>query len=196
MLSMVSGSRGFAANPLDGADFPVRAGAPAGGDDHRLHRRPLGRAARADAVRDRGGAAGVERDAVARRLGGEAAVEEVRDSSLMASQPATAGLGPSAKPRSKPRDSIRSWPLTDRIAYGLCWAAGIALCVIAAMDRAVHGDQGHLLPETEPARAVARRLAEPERLGRLPRPDRGHVPRDRDRHRRWRRRSAWRWRCG
>lgn len=47
--------------------------------------------------------------------------------------PATAGLGPPpAKPRSKPRDSIRSWPLTDRIAYGLCWAAGIALCLIAA----------------------------------------------------------------
>jgi phosphate transport system permease protein len=36
-----------------------------------------------------------------------------------------------AKPRNKPRDSIRSWPLTDRIAYGLCWVAGIALCVIA-----------------------------------------------------------------
>jgi phosphate transport system permease protein len=39
---------------------------------------------------------------------------------------------PPAKPRGKPRDSIRSWPLTDRIAYGLCWAAGIALCAIAA----------------------------------------------------------------
>jgi phosphate transport system permease protein len=49
----------------------------------------------------------------------------------MASQPATAGLGSSTKPRSKPRDSIGSWPLTDRIAYGLCWAAGIALCLIA-----------------------------------------------------------------
>jgi phosphate transport system permease protein len=36
-----------------------------------------------------------------------------------------------AKSRSKPRDSIRSWPLADRIAYGLCWAAGIALCLIA-----------------------------------------------------------------
>jgi phosphate transport system permease protein len=64
-------------------------------------------------------------------LGGEAAVEEVRDQSLMASQPATAGLGPSTGPRSKPRDSIGSWPLSDRIAYGLCWAAGIALCLIA-----------------------------------------------------------------
>lgn len=38
---------------------------------------------------------------------------------------------PTAKPRSKPRDSISSWPLSDRIAYGLCWAAGIALCLIA-----------------------------------------------------------------
>jgi phosphate transport system permease protein len=50
----------------------------------------------------------------------------------MPSQPATAGTGPAAKPRSKPRDSIGSWPLTDRIAYVLCWAAGIALCAIAA----------------------------------------------------------------
>jgi phosphate transport system permease protein len=38
---------------------------------------------------------------------------------------------PPAKPRRKPRDSISSWPVTDRIAYGLCWAAGIALCLIA-----------------------------------------------------------------
>jgi phosphate transport system permease protein len=50
----------------------------------------------------------------------------------MASQPATAGTMPPAKPRAKPRDSIGSWPLSDRIAYVLCWAAGIALCAIAA----------------------------------------------------------------
>jgi phosphate transport system permease protein len=50
----------------------------------------------------------------------------------MVSEPATAGAVPPAKPWSKPRDSIGSWPLTDRIAYGLCWAAGIALCAIAA----------------------------------------------------------------
>jgi phosphate transport system permease protein len=49
----------------------------------------------------------------------------------MASQPATIGTGPAAKRRSRPRDSISSWPLTDRIAYYLCWAAGIALCLIA-----------------------------------------------------------------
>jgi phosphate transport system permease protein len=30
------------------------------------------------------------------------------------------------------RDSSRSWPLLDRVAYWLCWAAGIGLCLIAA----------------------------------------------------------------
>jgi phosphate transport system permease protein len=31
-----------------------------------------------------------------------------------------------------PRASTASWPLADRIAYGLCWAIGIALCVVTA----------------------------------------------------------------
>jgi len=30
-----------------------------------------------------------------------------------------------------PRDSTSDWPLLDRAAYWLCWATGIALCVIA-----------------------------------------------------------------
>ena len=30
-----------------------------------------------------------------------------------------------------PRDSTSSWPLLDRLAYGLCWATGIGLCLIA-----------------------------------------------------------------
>jgi phosphate transport system permease protein len=30
------------------------------------------------------------------------------------------------------RDSIGSWPLSDRIAYALCWAMGIGLCVTTA----------------------------------------------------------------
>jgi phosphate transport system permease protein len=34
-----------------------------------------------------------------------------------------------ARPR---RESTSSWPLADRLAYGLCWATGIGLCVIAA----------------------------------------------------------------
>jgi phosphate transport system permease protein len=33
---------------------------------------------------------------------------------------------------SAPRDSAASWPLIDRIGYGVAWAAGIALCVITA----------------------------------------------------------------
>lgn len=31
-----------------------------------------------------------------------------------------------------PRQSTASWPLIDRLGYWLCWASGIALCVIAA----------------------------------------------------------------
>ncbi|HXA54546.1 MAG TPA: ABC transporter permease subunit [Solirubrobacteraceae bacterium] len=29
------------------------------------------------------------------------------------------------------RESTASWPLIDRLAYGLCWAVGIGLCVVA-----------------------------------------------------------------
>jgi len=29
------------------------------------------------------------------------------------------------------RDSVRTWPLSDRIAYLLCWGVGIGLCLIA-----------------------------------------------------------------
>jgi phosphate transport system permease protein len=35
------------------------------------------------------------------------------------------------KSRRHPRDSVGSWPLIDRVAFGLCWAAGIGLCVAA-----------------------------------------------------------------
>jgi phosphate transport system permease protein len=45
--------------------------------------------------------------------------------------PLTPPLG--ARRTSRPRDSVRSWPLIDRIAYLLCWAAGIGLCVIAGV---------------------------------------------------------------
>jgi phosphate transport system permease protein len=30
------------------------------------------------------------------------------------------------------RESVRSWPVVDRIAYGMCWAVGIGLCVATA----------------------------------------------------------------
>lgn len=31
-----------------------------------------------------------------------------------------------------PRERISSWPLVDRLFYGLCWLSGIVLCLIAA----------------------------------------------------------------
>jgi phosphate transport system permease protein len=41
------------------------------------------------------------------------------------------GGGPGARKRPK-RDSLSSWRWGDRIAFVLCWAAGLALCAIAA----------------------------------------------------------------
>ena len=34
--------------------------------------------------------------------------------------------------QSRKRDSIGSWPIVDRIAYGLCWTVGIGLCLVTA----------------------------------------------------------------
>jgi phosphate transport system permease protein len=31
-----------------------------------------------------------------------------------------------------PRERPSSWPLADRVAYGLCWAAGLGLCLVTA----------------------------------------------------------------
>ncbi|MGP0101074.1 MAG: PstA family ABC transporter permease [Solirubrobacteraceae bacterium] len=49
----------------------------------------------------------------------------------MASAQLIDGPAPStiARPR---RESTASWPLADRICHGLCWAAGIGLCLVAA----------------------------------------------------------------
>jgi len=49
--------------------------------------------------------------------------------------PGTAGRPP-APPSAAviaraPRERTSSWPLVDRVAYGLCWAVGIGLCLIA-----------------------------------------------------------------
>lgn len=47
----------------------------------------------------------------------------------------TLGLAPTPPSASAiaraPRERTSSWPLVDRIAYGLCWAVGIGLCLIA-----------------------------------------------------------------
>lgn len=38
---------------------------------------------------------------------------------------------PAATRASRPRDSVGSWPLVDRVAYLLCWTVGIGLCAVA-----------------------------------------------------------------
>jgi phosphate transport system permease protein len=50
----------------------------------------------------------------------------------MASTPHTLSPPAGAIRRSRKRDSVRSWPLVDQIAYGLCWMVGIGLCVATA----------------------------------------------------------------
>jgi phosphate transport system permease protein len=42
--------------------------------------------------------------------------------------PATPTMAEIVRP---PRSSTSTWPLIDRLCYGLCWATGIALCMIA-----------------------------------------------------------------
>ncbi len=45
---------------------------------------------------------------------------------------AEAALEPIAATVPPRREAVSSWPLIDRLAYGLCWAVGIGLCAIAA----------------------------------------------------------------
>ncbi len=134
MLSMVSGSVGFSPNPLDGFTLLPRAGAPAGGDDRRQRRGPLGRAVRADDLRVRCGAARLEPVPVARRLGREAAAPALRAGGPMTALRAPA---PPDSPRHGAVESVSSWSRLDRLGLGLCWAAGIALCAICGGDPAV-----------------------------------------------------------
>jgi phosphate transport system permease protein len=47
----------------------------------------------------------------------------------MASAPQALTPPPSTIRQSRKRDSVGSWPLADRIAWGLCWAVGVGLCV-------------------------------------------------------------------
>jgi phosphate transport system permease protein len=47
--------------------------------------------------------------------------------------PATPARPPTAAVRpGRGRDSVKAWPVVDRIAYGLCWAVGIGLCLVTA----------------------------------------------------------------
>jgi phosphate transport system permease protein len=56
---------------------------------------------------------------------------------MTASQHALAAPPPMTPPtgalrRVGRRDSVSSWPLADRLAYGVCWAVGIGLCLVTA----------------------------------------------------------------
>jgi phosphate transport system permease protein len=50
----------------------------------------------------------------------------------MASAPHTLTPPAGAIRASRKRDSVRSWPLLDRVAFGLCWTVGIGLCAVTA----------------------------------------------------------------
>ncbi len=80
MLAMVGGSRAFAPNLLDGLTALYRARQAAGGDHHHLQGQPVGGADEPDAVRDGRRGAGVHRDAVAGRVGGQTAAQALWDS--------------------------------------------------------------------------------------------------------------------
>jgi phosphate transport system permease protein len=50
----------------------------------------------------------------------------------VAAQPRALAPPPGAHRAGRPRDDVRSWPLSDRVAFLACWAVGIGLCVAAA----------------------------------------------------------------
>ena len=157
MLAMVSGGRGFAANPLDGLDVLLRARAAAGGDD-------LPELRRAD---DPG------RSRTRSTRWALCSWSPRRCSRSPAGRPSSSsgatGSGPDGQRKSShprpptsrraPRQSPSSWPLVDRCAYYLCWLVGIGLCVIAVAIVAVHVRQGHRLPAPRDAVRIARALA-------------------------------------
>jgi phosphate transport system permease protein len=61
-------------------------------------------------------------------MGREAADEALWDQGVSASK----ALAPPASMirANQERDSIGSWPLADQLAYGMCWAMGIGLCLV------------------------------------------------------------------
>ena len=66
----------------------------------------------------------------------------------MAVAPRTEPLRPLRPPRKRRvNESLRTWRWGDRIAFVLCWAAGLALCAIAGGDRRLHGGQGPAVPQ-------------------------------------------------
>ena len=191
MLSMVSGTVGFSPNPARRADLPLRAVTGAGGDDPSEHRRAQLAADEAHAVRDRRRAAVLGRDAVADRLGRQAADEALllRRGQRMSTATALAPKPqpPALAPAPRRRESSSTWRLIDRIGLAFAWLLGLLFCAIAASIVIYLLVQGlrYLRPSllvTHPTVGLHR---EPDR--RLSGPD--------DRHGAGRARSRWRSRC-
>jgi phosphate transport system permease protein len=64
-------------------------------------------------------------------MGGEAAVEALRDPGVMAGAELTSRPAAPVAVR-PPRDSTSAWPLLDRVGYWLCWVTGLGLFATAA----------------------------------------------------------------
>ena len=121
MLSMVSGSKGFAPNPADGLTFifePLRTLASTIVEDAESLNAPAVQASR---LRVRAAAAVLEPRALDRRLGGQAADEEVRDPRLMAVAPRTEPLRPRAR-RASAASTSRCAPGAGATASPSCCA--------------------------------------------------------------------------
>ncbi len=125
MLSMVSGSRGFAANPLDGLTFlfePVRPlAATIVQESEGLTIAPLAHTIYAMA-------AVLLVSAALLSFAGWAAkqpLQALRDPRLMAAAGVTRAPAELTVVRPR-RAGTAAWPLLDRIGYWLCWATGIA----------------------------------------------------------------------
>jgi ABC-type phosphate transport system permease subunit len=138
MLSMVSGSVGFAPNPLDGTTFSSSRRA-AGGDDRRQRRGPLGEALRADPLRLCRRPPRLQRLPLLRRvvrapLPTQVPAEPDRGDGMSTRQPATAlGYPPVAAPPGRGASHEEpSWGMRDKVGLAAAWAAGILLCLIAA----------------------------------------------------------------
>ena len=169
MLSMVTGSVGFAPNPLDGLIFFVEPARPLAAtivdNAEGLSVVPV----RADALRLRGRAAGLGRLPVLRRLVHQAPaapLHALADMSTHASERTTVATPRRSRrlqapklprPRIPRRDrallkdeEIVPWCIGDKIGLAAAWFSGLLLCAIAGSIVHLHAGPG--TPVREPER--------------------------------------------
>ena len=188
MLSMVSGSKGFAPNPADGLDLHLRAAAPAGVDDRRGRRV----AQRAAPCRRRVYAFALLLlfSSLMLSLGGWIAKqphEEVRDPRLMAVAPRTEPRARCAAAQAPRRRVAAHLALARPHRLRRCAGRRASPCARspARSSSTWRSRACSTSTSTCSPRARSPRLDQPS-VGRLPRPDPRHGPahrdRDRDRH--------------